>query len=98
MLAPTQRFSSRVDNYVRYRPSYPVAAIDLLRHECRLNSNAVVADIGSGTGKLTALLLRRSGRVFGVGLEQRDLHFLASCAAHASVDFGIDLGRVPDDT
>ena len=66
MLAPTQRFSSRVDNYVRYRPSYPVAVTDLLCRECGLNSNAVVADIGSGTGKLTELLLRCAGHVFGV--------------------------------
>jgi len=66
MIAATQRFSSRVDNYVRYRPSYPKAVTGLLRAECGLTSNAVVADIGSGTGKLTELLLESGWRVFGV--------------------------------
>ena len=32
----TQRFSSRVGNYVRYRPGYPSAVIDLLKNECGL--------------------------------------------------------------
>jgi len=33
MLTPTQRFSSRVDDYVRYRPGYPIEVIGLLRRE-----------------------------------------------------------------
>ena len=66
MLAPTQRFSSRVENYVRYRPSYPTTIGHLLRSECGLTADSVVADIGSGTGKLTELLLQSGCRVFGV--------------------------------
>lgn len=66
MLAPTQRFSSRVENYVRYRPGYPAGIIDLLRAECGLSADTVMADIGSGSGKLTELLLPSCGRVFGV--------------------------------
>jgi SAM-dependent methyltransferase len=57
MLLPTQRFSNRVENYVRYRPGYPREMIELLRAECGLTLNSVVADIGSGTGKVTELLL-----------------------------------------
>ena len=53
MLLPTQRFSKRVENYVRYRPSYPREIIELLRTECDLTVDSVVADVGSGTGKLT---------------------------------------------
>src|SRR5438270_786158 len=53
----TERFSSRVEDYVRSRPSYPSAAIDLLATRCGLSPAAVVADIGSGTGILTELLL-----------------------------------------
>ena len=63
---PTQRFSTRVDNYVRYRPSYPPAAIDLLQSRCGLGVGSVVADLGAGTGILTALLLARGARVFAV--------------------------------
>jgi SAM-dependent methyltransferase len=63
---PTERFSSRVEHYVRYRPSYPSAAIDLLKTHCGLSSAAVVADIGSGTGILTELLLESGAQVIGV--------------------------------
>ena len=66
MLNPTQRFSSRVENYVKYRPGYPKAIIDLLRQECRLTGASVIADIGSGTGILTELLLNNGNTVFGV--------------------------------
>ena len=63
---PTRRFSSRVENYVKYRPSYPRAAIDLLGSECALNEQSVIADVGSGTGILSKLLLGRGYHVIGV--------------------------------
>lgn len=66
MSDPTLRFSSRVDNYVRYRPAYPREVIGLLRHECRLTASSVVADIASGTGIFTRMLLESRARVFGV--------------------------------
>ncbi len=66
MKNPTQRFSDRVDNYVRYRPPYPAETLDLLRSRCGLTSESVVADIGSGTGILSSLLLQAGCRVFGV--------------------------------
>src|SRR5512134_3136999 len=74
MLSPTQRFSNRVDNYIRYRPSYPREVIELLHAECDLTSNSVVADIGSGTGKLTEVLLPHAKCVFAIepNLEMRE--------------------------
>ena len=63
---PTERFSSRVENYARYRPGYPRAAIDLLAARCGLAPDAVVADLGSGTGLLSELLLARGARVLAV--------------------------------
>jgi SAM-dependent methyltransferase len=63
---PTQRFSSRVDNYARHRPSYPGAALELLQAQCGLSPAAVVADVGSGTGILTSLLLAAGARVYAV--------------------------------
>ena len=66
MLHPTQRFSSRVENYVRHRPGYPREIVDLLRDDCGLTKDSVIADIGSGTGKLTELFLKNGNHVFGV--------------------------------
>lgn len=63
---PTKRFSSRVGNYARYRPGYPKEILELLKTECGLTRESVVADIGSGTGKLTELFLANGNAVFGV--------------------------------
>lgn len=66
LLRPTERFSTRVENYVRYRPGYPPAVVEVLRRECGLTPESVVADVGSGTGFLTELFLKYGCRVFGV--------------------------------
>lgn len=66
MTCPTERFSRRARDYARYRPGYPSAAIDLLVARCGLHPSAVVADLGSGTGLLTQLLLARGAKVFAV--------------------------------
>jgi ubiquinone/menaquinone biosynthesis C-methylase UbiE len=63
---PTGRFSSRVENYVRYRPDYPYEIIELMVGEMGLNENSLVADIGSGTGIFTKLLLGANCTVYGV--------------------------------
>ena len=62
----TQRFSSRVENYVRYRPGYPPAVLELLKNECGLTPDSLIADIASGTGVFTRMLLKNGNRVFGV--------------------------------
>ncbi len=62
----TQRFSIRVDNYIRYRPSYPPEVLEMLKAECGLTSSAVIADIASGTGIFSRLLLENRNRVYGV--------------------------------
>jgi ubiquinone/menaquinone biosynthesis C-methylase UbiE/catechol 2,3-dioxygenase-like lactoylglutathione lyase family enzyme len=62
----TARFTNRVDDYVKYRPSYPTAAIDYLYNSIGLHEQAVIADIGAGTGILTRLLLARGGKVIGI--------------------------------
>ena len=65
-IEPTERFSSRVENYVRFRPSYPAEIIDVLRQERALHLNSVVADVACGTGIFTRLLLENGNRVFGI--------------------------------
>jgi ubiquinone/menaquinone biosynthesis C-methylase UbiE len=64
--SPTVRFSDRVENYVRYRPGYPPEVINLLRAECSLLPSQVIADIASGTGLFTQLLLENGNQVFAV--------------------------------
>ena len=53
-------------NYVRYRPAYPSAVLDLLTSDCGLTAASVIADIASGTGIFTRMLLENGNRVFGV--------------------------------
>lgn len=62
----TLRFSDRVENYAKYRPSYPSEVLDLLQAECGLKAGSSVADVGSGTGISARLLLDRGFKVFGV--------------------------------
>jgi SAM-dependent methyltransferase len=66
MTDPTRRFSSRVDNYSKYRPHYPPEVVATLRDECGLASSSVIADIGSGTGFLSELFLKNGNPVFAV--------------------------------
>jgi ubiquinone/menaquinone biosynthesis C-methylase UbiE len=62
----TQRFSDRVENYIRYRPSYPPQVLETLRAECGLTPDATIADIASGTGIFSRLLLENGHRVYAV--------------------------------
>src|ERR1700712_2137458 len=66
MTDPTKRFSNRVENYVKFRPSYPPGVLGLLQDKCGLTPAARVADVGSGTGILTELLLQQGNKVFAV--------------------------------
>jgi SAM-dependent methyltransferase len=62
----TERFSDRVENYVKYRPGYPAAVAERLRELNVLKNKSVVADIGSGTGISSLLFLQNDCEVFGV--------------------------------
>jgi SAM-dependent methyltransferase len=64
--SPTQRFSDRVDDYVRHRPGYPREVFDYLRKEAGLGHGSVVADIGSGSGAFSRGLLEAGASVRGV--------------------------------
>jgi SAM-dependent methyltransferase len=63
---PTGRFTDRVQDYARYRPSYPKELLQLLREELGLRPDHVVADVGSGTGILTEMFLANGNRVIAV--------------------------------
>jgi SAM-dependent methyltransferase len=62
----TSRFSDRVENYVRYRPGYPPQVVQELEAQCGLTPTHAIADIASGTGIWTRMLLENGNPVFGV--------------------------------
>src|SRR5271169_949232 len=94
-----QRFSNRVTDYVRHRPGYPAACLDLLREECRLQPAHAVADIGSGTGLLSKLFLDNGNRVLGVepNAEMRSAgaEFLQEYANFSSVNGSAEATTLP---
>lgn len=98
--APEERFSDRVDNYVRYRPHYPQEIIDVLRRETRLSSSSVIADVGSGTGISAELFLQAGCTVHGVepNREMREAaeRLLAAYPAFHSVNGTAEATTLPD--
>ncbi len=62
----TSRFSDRVENYMRYRPGYPPQVMQTLKAVCGIVPSHVVADIASGTGIWTRMLLQNGNPVFGI--------------------------------
>jgi SAM-dependent methyltransferase len=61
-----ERFSNRVENYVKYRPGYPPEVLRFFRAELNLQKDSVVADIGSGTGISARIFLENGNAVYGV--------------------------------
>lgn len=61
-----ERFSNRVENYVKYRPDYPREIIPFLAANCGLTPESVVADVGCGTGISSRMFLENGNRVIGV--------------------------------
>jgi ubiquinone/menaquinone biosynthesis C-methylase UbiE len=62
----TTRFSNRVEDYVKYRPSYPTVVADFLQKEYNLPADTIIADIGAGTGISSQLFLSKGYAVVGV--------------------------------
>lgn len=60
------RFTKTVVNYEAYRPHYPQEVLEVLINECSLKNSDIIADIGSGTGILSELLLSNGNIVYGV--------------------------------
>jgi len=97
---PRLRFSARVRNYLRFRPGYPPAVLDLLRAECGLTPATPVADIASGTGIFTRMLLDNGNLVFAVEpnqeMRQAAERLLASYPKFVSVNAAAEATTLPD--
>jgi SAM-dependent methyltransferase len=66
MVDSISRFTTRAENYAKFRPTYPPLILDLLKADCGLTEASLVADVGSGTGILSEMFLRNGNTVFGV--------------------------------
>jgi SAM-dependent methyltransferase len=66
LVDPKKRFSSRVENYIKYRPSYPLEILNFLKEKNIIAKDTVIADVGSGTGILTKIFLDNGNRVYGI--------------------------------
>jgi len=65
-MQPTERFSDRVADYVRGRPGYPESLLDALAARFGLAPAWTIADVGSGTGIFSRMLLARGCSVAAV--------------------------------
>lgn len=96
---PTARFSDRVENYVKYRPGYPPAVLSFLAEAAGLTPASIVADVGSGTGISSKLLLDHGNAVFGVepNREMRAAaeRLLSACANFRSIDGTAEATTLP---
>ena len=86
MIDSRQRFSSRVENYIKYRPGYPPEVIETLRTDCHLTPDSIIADVGSGTGISTEMFLRNGNLVYGIE-PNRDMREAAEKLLEGNVRF-----------
>lgn len=96
----TSRFSSRVENYVRYRPGYPPQLIPLLEEHGVLDARTTVADLGSGTGLSSLPFLAHGNVVYGVepnaGMRHAAERLLSEWETFHSVDGTAESTTLPD--
>ena len=61
-----ERFTGKADIYKKFRSSYPYELIEYLYSQIGFGKSSIIADIGSGTGIFSRLLLERGSFVYGV--------------------------------
>ncbi len=95
-----QRFSSRVDNYIKYRPGYPDEVVATLREICGLQPAMSIADVGSGTGLLARVFLEFGCRVIGIepnaDMRAAGDRLLAGYPTFTSLDGSAESTGLPD--
>ena len=100
-ITPTERFSNRVADYIRYRPGYPPEVVECLRRNCGLQAEWAVADIGCGTGLLAKVFLENGNRVFGIepnaAMRAAGEEFLRDYPQFTSLDGSAEATGLPAD-
>ncbi|MEP6743762.1 MAG: class I SAM-dependent methyltransferase [bacterium] len=96
------RFSSRVENYAKYRPGYPSGVLEILNSDCGLTKDSVIADIGSGTGLLSELFLKNGNAVIGIEpnefMRAKAESFLKGFANSRSIAATAETTTLPDNS
>jgi len=100
MTDTVERFSNRVENYVKYRPDYPREIIAFLTENCGLTKETIVADVGCGTGISSRMFLENGNRVFGVepnaAMRDAAVKFLVKFPWFIAVDGASDATTLAD--
>lgn len=76
-----EKFTNKVDDYVKYRPSYPQTMMEYLANGVGLGKHAVVADVGAGTGIFTKQLAGIAGKILAV---EPNRNMRAACIQHCN--------------
>ncbi len=96
----TERFSSRVEAYLKYRPHYPREVIYALREETGLRTNHTIADVGSGTGFSAELFLENGNFVYAIEpngpMREAGEQYLATYKNFKSIDATAETTTLPD--
>jgi len=72
-------FSNKAQNYIDYRPSYPMGVADLIFDKM---DKPVIVDIGSGTGKLSKLCVERCETLYAVEPNRQMRQFAEELLSH----------------
>jgi len=96
----TQRFSGRAEYYRNYRARYSPLARRVLTNRLGLSADSVVADIGSGTGHSSLLVLPCAKLVYGVepneNMRRAAERDLSGCPNFRSVAAVAEATTLPD--
>jgi len=102
MTNTVERFSNRVENYIKYRPGYPKEVLEVFASEMNLQKSSAIADIGSGTGISARLFLENGNAVFGVepnaAMRAAAEEFLKDFPRFQSVDGTAENTNLPADS
>ncbi len=61
-----EKYTLNAEKYSKFRTEYPKEFIDYLYEKVGITSKSIIADIGSGTGKLSNKLLLKGSKVYSI--------------------------------
>lgn len=100
MTDTVERFSNRVENYVKYRPGYPREILAHLADKAGLTPASIIADVGCGTGISARLFLANGNTVYGIepnaAMRAAAMEQLGDFPAFKLIDGTADATKLPD--